>query len=245
MTEAGFGLTTYGLSFAAGSLSTLSPCVLPLIPILLGSAMAENKLASVALGAGLALSFATAGTILASLGQMFDISPNMLRMASAILLVTFGLLLLSVRLQQRFSYATIGIGNAGNNWAANFNPGGLHGQFMLGLLLGIAWSPCVGPTLGVAIGLASQGQQLFQVALVMLLFGLGAALPIIALGMLSRQGIQKFRGKLLLFGARGKQALGALMLVLGILMLTGADKLLETKIVAVTPEWLVRLTTSL
>ena len=46
--------------FAAGSLSTLSPCVLPLIPILPGSAMAENKLASVPLGFGLALSFASA-----------------------------------------------------------------------------------------------------------------------------------------------------------------------------------------
>ncbi len=205
--------------------------------------MAENKLASVALGAGLALSFATAGTILASLGQMFNIAPDALRMVSAILLILFGLMLLSTRLQQRFSYATIGIGNAGNNWAATFNPEGLRGQFMLGLLLGIAWSPCVGPTLGVAIGLASQGQQLTQVALVMLLFGLGAALPIIALGMLSRQGIQKFRGELLLIGGRGKQLLGLFMLVLGILMLTGADKYLEAKVVAITPEWLVRLTT--
>lgn len=243
MTETGFGLATYGLSFAAGGLSTLSPCVLPLIPILLGSAMAENKLAPVALGAGLALSFATAGTVLASLGQMFDIAPGILRMGSATLLIVFGLMLLSGWLQQRFAYATMGIGNTGNHWAANFNPEGLRGQFMLGLLLGVAWSPCVGPTLGVAIGLASQGQQLTQVALVMLLFGLGAAFPIIGLGMLSRQGMQKFRGKLLLLGGKGKQLLGMLMLALGVMMLTDTDKLVEAGLLEVAPEWLIRLTT--
>jgi hypothetical protein len=77
----------------------------------------------------------------------------------------------------------------------------------------------------------------------MLLFGLGAALPIIGLGMLSRQGIQKFRGKLLLLGGRGKQVLGTLMLALGVLMLSGTDKLVEAGLVEVTPEWLVRLTT--
>ena len=237
------GLATYGLSFAAGGLSTLSPCVLPLIPILLGSAMAENKLAPMALGSGLALSFAVTGTALASLWQVFDIDPGILRMGSAILLIVFGLMLLSARLQQRFASATTGIGNAGNTLAASLNPEGLRGQFMLGLLLGIAWSPCVGPTLGVAIGLASQGQQLAQVALVMLLFGLGAALPIIGLGMLSRQGMQKFRGKLLLLGGKGKQLLGMLVLALGIMMLTGTDKLVEAALLELAPEWLVWLTT--
>lgn len=237
------GLATYGLSFAAGGLSTLSPCVLPLIPILLGSAIAGSKLAPMALGSGLALSFATTGTALASLGQVFGFDPDTLRIVSAFLLVAFGLLLLSARLQQRFATATTGIGNAGNHWAANFNPEGLRGQFMLGLLLGVAWSPCVGPTLGVAIGLASQGQQLSQVVLVMLMFGLGAALPIIGLGMLSRKGMQKFRGKLLLLGGKGKQLLGMLMLALGIMMLTGTDKLVEAGLLEVAPEWLVRLTT--
>lgn len=239
------GLVSYGLSFAAGGLSTLSPCVLPLIPILLGSALAGNRLAPLALGTGLALSFAITGTLLASMGQLFDFDPDVLHVISAALLVAFGLVLLSARLQQRFASATTGVGNIGNNWAASFNPEGLHGQFMLGLLLGVAWSPCVGPTLGVAIGLASQGQQIAQVALVMLLFGLGAALPIIGLGMLSRQGMQKFRGKLLMLGGKGKQVLGMLMLALGVMMLTGADKLVEAGLVNMTPEWLLRISTTI
>lgn len=243
MAAAELGLASYGLSFVAGGLSTLAPCVLPLIPILLGSAIARSKFAPMALGSGLALSFAITGTALASLGQVFGFDPDTLHMISALLLIAFGLMLLSTRLQQRFAAATSGVGNAGNTLAASLNPEGLRGQFMLGLLLGVAWSPCVGPTLGAAIGLASQGQQLAQVTLVMLLFGLGAALPIIGLGMLSRQGIQKIPGKLLLFGEKGKQLLGLLMLSLGVMMLTGADKLVEAGLVEVTPEWLVRLTT--
>jgi cytochrome c-type biogenesis protein len=243
MASTELGLATYGLSFAAGNLSTLSPCVLPLIPILLGSALATSRLAPIALGSGLALSFALTGTALASLARLFDFDPDKLHFVSATLLVIFGLMLLSRKMQQRFASATTGVGSAGNNWAANINPEGLRGQFVLGLLLGIAWSPCVGPTLGVAIGLASQGQQLIQVALVMILFGLGAALPIIGIGLLSRQGMQSLRGKLQLLCGKGKQVLGMLMLALGIMMLTGMEKIIEADLVDMTPEWLIRLTT--
>ncbi len=243
MAASQIGLATYGLSFAAGGLSTLSPCVLPLVPILLGGAIAGSRLAPLALGTGLALSFATTGTLLASLGHVFGLDSDVLHEISAGLLVLFGLVLLSARLQQRFASAASGIGNAGNHWAGRFSPEGLAGQFALGLLLGVAWSPCAGPTLGIAIGLASQGQQLAQVSLVMALFGLGAASPIIGLGMLSRQGMQRFRGNLLMMGGRGKYALGAFMLALGVMMLTGMDKVAEAGLADITPEWLVRITT--
>lgn len=237
------GLATYGLSYVAGILSTLSPCVLPLIPILVGTAMTGHRLGPLALGGGLALSFATTGTLLASLGNVFDFDPNILRLFSAWLLVIFGLILLSSWLQQRFAAATAGIGGAGNNWIASFNMTGLTGQFILGLLLGLAWSPCVGPTLGVAIGLASQGQQLLQVGLTMLLFGLGASTPIVILGMLSREGMQRVRGKMASIGSNGKKILGIIMLILGVLIISGLDKNLEAAFLNIAPDWLVKLTT--
>ena len=239
------GLATYGLAFVAGNLSTLSPCVLPLIPILVGTAMNGHRLGPLALGGGLALSFATTGTLLASLGNVFDFNPDILRIFSAWLLVAFGLILLSSWLQQRFAAATAGLGSAGNNWIANFNMAGLRGQFMLGLLLGLAWSPCVGPTLGVAIGLASQGQQLAQVALTMLLFGLGASLPIVVLGMLSREAMQRVRGKMASIGNTGKKILGGIMLVLGVLIISGLDKHLEAALLNISPDWLIRLSTTI
>lgn len=245
MAAAELGLATYGLSFVAGNLSTLSPCVLPLIPILVGTALTGHRLGPLALGGGLALSFATTGTLLASLGNAFDFDPNILRLFSAWLLVAFGLVMLSSWLQQRFAAATAGLSSAGNNRIANFNMAGLRGQFMLGLLLGLAWSPCVGPTLGVAIGLASQGQQLAQVSFTMLLFGLGASLPIVVLGLLSREGMQRARGKMATIGNTGKKVMGGIMLVLGMLIISGLDKQLEIAVLNIAPDWLVRLTTSI
>jgi len=242
--SAELGIATYGLAFVAGNLSTLSPCVLPLIPILVGTAMTGHRLGPLALGGGLALSFATTGTVLASLGNIFDFNPDILRFVSAWLLIAFGLILLSSWLQQRFATATAGIGSKGNNWIAGFNISGLRGQFMLGLLLGLAWSPCVGPTLGVAIGLASQGKQLLQVAFTMLLFGLGASLPIVILGMLSREGMQRARGKMVSIGNTGKKIFGAIMLALGLLIVSGFDKHLEAAVLNIAPDWIIKLSTT-
>jgi cytochrome c biogenesis protein CcdA len=122
---------------------------------------------------------------------------------------------------------------------------GLSGQFVLGLLLGVVWSPCVGPTLGAAITLASQGERLTQVALVMALFGLGAGLPLVALGAISRQAIVRYRGRLLAAGRHGKKLLGGMMLILGVFILTGADKRVESWILDVAPAWLTQLGTRL
>jgi cytochrome c biogenesis protein CcdA len=120
---------------------------------------------------------------------------------------------------------------------------GLSGQFGVGVLLGAVWSPCVGPTLGAAAVLASQGKDLGQVAATMLAFGIGAALPLLVLGMLSRQMMLNLRGKMMSAGGPLKAALGILLVVVGLLVVTGLDKRAEAAIVDATPEWLTRLTT--
>jgi cytochrome c biogenesis protein CcdA len=240
-----FGLASYSLAFAAGGLSTLSPCVLPLVPILLATAVAAHRLGPYALAVGLALSFTVVGVFIASLGTAAGIDQGVFRQIAAILLITFGVVLLSSRLQERFAMATSGISGAGNSLLARASLDGFSGQFILGLLLGIVWSPCVGPTLGAAVTLASQGQSLGQVTLMMALFGIGAGIPLIALGLVSRGAMAKVRGKMLAAGKIGKQTLGGVMLLLGFLILSGVDKLFEAWVLQAAPEWLVRLTTSL
>ncbi len=232
---------SYGLSFLAGALSTLSPCVLPLVPILLGSAASTHRLGQVVLVGGLMLSFAVIGVGLGSLGGSIGLEQDTLRAAGGVLLIAFGGVLFSSVLQERFSAAMSQLG-MGHGLLARFNLGGLHGQFVLGLLLGIVWSPCVGPTLGVAITLASQGQALAQVAAVMLIFSLGAAAPLLAIGMLSRQAVGKWRGRMMEAGQKARKVFGAALLLIGILVLSGADKAFETWAVSVMPDWLVILT---
>lgn len=240
-----FGLGAYGLSFAAGGLSILSPCVLPLVPILLGTAVTAHRLGPIALAAGLTLSFTLVGVVVASVGAALGLDPLLFRAGAASLLIAFGIVLLSPRLQERFALATSGVSGAGQGLLAKLTLDGLPGQFVLGLLLGIVWSPCVGPTLGAAVTLASQGQSLDQVSLLMALFGLGAGLPLVALGFVSRQALARFRGRLIVAGKVGKQALGSIMLVLGAAILTGADKAFEAWAVQASPPWLIELTTSI
>src|ERR1700757_3649235 len=109
-----FTLATFGLSLAAGSLSTLSPCVLPIIPILLATAVAAHRFGPFALAAGLALSFTIVGVVVASAGAAVGLDQALLRDVGAALLILFGLVLLSTRLQERFAGATSGLSGIGH-----------------------------------------------------------------------------------------------------------------------------------
>lgn len=236
-------ITTYGLSFIAGVLSILSPCVLPLVPIIVGTALNTHRFGPYALALGLAISFTVIGVFLATLGDALDIDQELFREVAAWLLMLFGVVLLSTRLQAGFANITSGLGGSGQQLLDKVSTDSLLGQFGLGLVLGIIWSPCVGPILGATVTLASQGQQLGQVVIVMAIFGLGAGLPLILLGMLSRQVMMNIRGKLFAAGKLGKQVLGGVMLLIGIMILTGLDKQLESFLVAISPDWLITLST--
>lgn len=238
-----FGLGSYGFGFLAGLLSTLSPCVLPIIPILLGSATNAHPKAPLALAGGLAISYAIIGTGLAWAGSALNLDASIFRNFGAAILGLLGLVLLSGNLQQRFAAATSGVGDAGNSLISRVQLDGLLGQFAIGLVLGIVWSPCVGPTLGAAVVLASQGSQLPQVALLMGIFGVGAALPLVALAYVSRSAMMKMRGQLMQAGKAGKSILGVIMIALSVTILSGADKPVEAWLVDQSPAWLTRLTT--
>jgi cytochrome c biogenesis protein CcdA len=93
--------------------------------------------------------------------------------------------------------------------------------------------------------MAARGENLGAVALTMLAFGLGAALPLLALGSVSRATLAKWRGGLMAAGQRAKMGLGVLLAGLAVLMLTGMDRRLESWLVDHSPEWLTRLTTSI
>jgi cytochrome c biogenesis protein CcdA len=238
-----FGAGTYGLGILAGALSTLSPCVLPLVPVLLAAAVNAHRWGAFALGCGLALSFTLVGIFLATLGASLGLDPATFRVAAAVILAFFGLILITPKLQDLFAAAAGSLSNSGSHVLARMTLDGFTGQFIVGLVLGVVWSPCVGPTLGAATTLASQGRDLQQIALLMLLFGLGAAAPLVLLGFVSRASLMKVRGRLLNAGKIGKRLLGTIMLALGVLIATGADKSLEARILDGTPEWLTALTT--
>lgn len=227
----------------AGILSTLSPCVLPLLPLVLGAAVSEHRFGPVVLAAGLAVSFVTIGLFVATVGFSIGLDADVFRGLAALLLLAIGLVLLVPQLQARVAVAGGIVSNWSHDRFGGAGPTGLKGQFAVGLLLGAVWSPCVGPTLGAASVLAAQGKDLGQVATVMAAFGVGAALPLLLLGLVSQDVMLRWRDRLARAGQGGKTLLGALLFAVALLSLTGIDRKLEALLVDLSPTWLTQLTT--
>jgi cytochrome c-type biogenesis protein len=234
---------TLGLAYLAGVLSTLSPCVLPLLPLVLGAAASAHRLGPLALALGLASSFVVVGLFVATIGFSISVDADVFRTVAAALMILVGAVLIVPLFASRLALAAGPMSDWAGQRLAGLSGGGLAGQFGVGVLLGVAWSPCVGPTLGAASLLASQAKDLPQVAATMLLFGLGASSPLLAVGMLSREMISKARDRLLSAGQHLKGALGIAFVVIGALIVTGADKKIETVLVEASPQWLTDLTT--
>ena len=234
---------TLGLALLAGLLSVLSPCVLPLLPIVLGAAASEHRGGPFALAAGVALAFVAIGLFIATIGFAIGLDGDTFRTAAAILMIAVGVLLAAPSLQARLAAA----GGPISNWADQrinaVRPRGLGGQFGIGLLLGAVWSPCVGPTLGAASVLAAQGSSLGRVGLTMLAFGIGAAAPLVVIGLASRQALARWRKALIAGGKTAKIALGLLLVAFGIMIVSGLDRKVETALVDASPQWLTDLTT--
>lgn len=231
------------VAFIAGTLSILSPCVLPIIPIVFGVAASENRFGPVTLAAGLSISFVAAGLFIATIGYSIGLNGDVLRYIAAVLIVAMGAALLVPSLQARLALSSVPIASWTDRKFGQVRRGGPLGQFAIGVLLGVVWSPCVGPTLGAASLLAAQGRDLPQVTLTMFAFGVGAAIPLLALGFLSRDVVQRWRQQILSAGQNLKATLGIGLIAVGLLVLVGLDKRVETALVDVSPQWLTNLTT--
>ena len=231
------------LSFLAGSLTTLSPCVLPILPIVLLGALDQHRFGPLALAGGMVASFLLLALAVYGAGSTLDLSSDTVRNAGAVLLLFFGALLLSAKLKAGFA-------NAGATWAAPLNrlleritPSGLQGQFLLGALLGAVWSPCSGPTLGSALTLAAQSDTLPRAAIIMLFFGAGATAPMLVLAYGSRQTLKSRRALFAKLGRIAMPVMGAVLVAAGVFVLSGLDRVVETAVTNAMPEWLVTLTT--
>ena len=236
---------TLGAAAVAGLLTVLSPCVLPILPIVFGAAASRHRLAPAALAAGVALAFVSVGLLLATSGAVLGLGDTLFHKLAGGLLVAFGVAMLTPRLQT----AVESLLSPVSSWAASRSAGleqrGLWGQAGLGVLLGAIWSPCVGPTLGAATLLASQGRDVGDAAATMSVFGLGAAAPLLLIGAASRGALQRWRGGLSRAEHWLRRLLAGGMILAGILAVSGLDKVIEAALVQASPEWLTQLTSAI
>jgi len=232
------------LAYAAGALTILSPCVLPLVPIVLTSAAQKHRFGPLALAAGLVVSFTVTGFAVATVGEQLGVDSDAVRLVGAVMLGLIGLVLIVPHFQRATERLAAPLASWAGKRQAGLERFGLAGQAAIGVLLGLVWSPCVGPTLGAATVLAAQGENLGEVAFVMAAFGLGIASVLLVLALAARSALARWRGRLMNAGNGGKKALGGMLIAVGLLIFTNTDRLIEGLILSASPEWLISLTTS-
>ena len=205
-------------AYLAGVLTLINPCVLPVLPIVLVGALNANRAGPFALAAGMSVSFVIFGVLVTAFGAGIGLTQDRLAQIGAVMMIAFGLILVVPMFAQRFEMATAGMAAGADARMNTLNSSSLNGQFLGGLLLGTVWSPCIGPTLGGAIALASQGENLGYVTLIMCAFALGVSTLIIGLGLGAREAIRARATALRGLAERSKPIIGATFIAVGLML---------------------------
>lgn len=246
----GVSVATMELLFGyfAGLLTLINPCVLPVLPIVLAGAINANRFGPVALAAGMSVSFVALGLGISIFGRAIGLDAEYIAQAGAVLMIGFGLVLLVPRLNALFSTATSGFAAQADGLdrrIARGHPSGeLRGQFLGGALLGAVWSPCVGPTLGGAISLASQGQSVAWAGAIMVAFSAGVSTVILALGYGARSALQRRQAVMRRIAQRSKPIMGVVFIAVGTMILLRWHHIVEGWLLDVLPYWLTDFSVS-
>lgn len=231
--------------YAAGLLTLINPCVLPILPIILASSVQTNRHGPLAVAAGMSMSFVVLGMLVTVAGRSLGISENAVVNTGAVLMIGFGLVLLVPQFSARFATATAGFSAGADGAIDTIDQSGLRGQFLTGALMGAVWSPCIGPTLGAAIGLASQGESLMLAAGVMLFFAFGVSTIILVLGYGARSVIVKRQAWMRAVAEKSRPVMGTVFVVVGLGILFKVQHYIEGWAVNALPDWLIDLSVSL
>ncbi len=194
------------------------------------------------MGLGMMLSFAGIGVVLGALGPALGIDADTIRIAGAAMLIAFALVMLVPALGDRFSRWMLPIASAANAASTRLDGGSLLSAAALGAVLGLVWSPCSGPLLGSALTLVASEGGALRGGVVLALFGLGAAIPLVAVAYASRSGFMRARDWILARIERVRRGFAVLLGGMGVAILTGADKWVEARVLAWLPDAWVNLT---
>lgn len=233
------------LALTAGGLTALSPCVFPLLPLVVGGSLQGHRAGPLAMGLGMTLSFALIGLLLGLASPALGIDGDAVRTAGGWLLLLLGAVMLVPALNERFTHLMTPLANSAAGLSAGLNAGSLGGAVLLGGLLGLVWSPCSGPLLAAALTLVASEGGALRGTLILGTFGQGAATPLVLAAYASRAGFARTRGWVLGHAQAMKNGFGILLVLLGIAILMGWDKRFEALILPLLPDAWVNLTVAI
>ncbi|MGX9355774.1 cytochrome c biogenesis CcdA family protein [Roseobacteraceae bacterium S113] len=233
------------LAYAAGLLTLINPCVVPVLPIVLASATQAGRAGPALLALGMSLSFVALGLSVTAFGHLIGLNADGLARIGALVMVGFGAVLLVPRLSAAFSTATAGMAASADSTMMQMDASSPRSQLLGGALLGAVWSPCIGPTLGSAISLASQGESLLRAGVIMTFFAAGVATLILGLGYGARGLLQRRRALFQRIATASRPILGATFVIVGLSLYFGLHHVIELWALENLPVWLVDLSVSI
>lgn len=228
-------LITAGFAFCAGVITVLSPCVLPLLPVIFATAAQDGRARPAGVMLGFIGSFTLATLTLSYLVRSLGLSPDLNRLLASAILVLLGLVLAVPALHRTFERTASGA-LARLPVASGGTQVGFAGGIAVGAGLGLAWSPCVGPIMASVITLALNQQVDLGAVVVTLAFALGTAITMAAVMF----GGRKLVGRLRWFqthGARLQQIQGVVLVLTGLAIFLGADRAIQVALLEWFPGW--------
>lgn len=229
---------TFFWAFVAGLLTLINPCVLPLLPLVIASALQQSRYGPLALAFGLVISFTAVGVLVSAFGHLIGLTPERLNQIAAFLMLFFGAVLLIPAASDLFSRLVTPLAGSANSQIDSVKATGVSGQFAVGLLLGAVWSPCIGPTLGGAIGLAASGEGLLQAAVTMVFFGLGVSVVLLALAYGSREVVTGRRNTMMKALPWARPLMGVVLILVGLALLFRVNHMIDIWLLDRMPVWL-------
>jgi cytochrome c biogenesis protein CcdA len=238
-----------GLALIAGFLSTLQPCVLPLIPIVLGGAVYRNKFAPLYIGSGMVLFYTLLGAVTGFIEPFFGVEPAEFKTIGAWMMIASGFILLAPHIFSGVGalYSGVLAKLARSSQSLSFESPAAC--LLLGAMLSLIWAPCAGPMLASALTLLTAGvmgetqthsmQSTIHGSVLLGIYGVGAAAPLVILAYVTRVGFARWRNRLLTAQGLMTKVLGISFLVFGLLVLSGLMKSVEIFILSMLPDsWL-------
>lgn len=223
---------TVGLAFLAGVITVLSPCVLPLLPVILAGAAQGGRRRPVGLIVGFVGTFTAVTLTLSTLARSLGVSPDINRIVAGIVLILLGLVLVIPRFHLTFERLAGSLASRAPTSAGT----GFGGGLVIGAGLGLAWSPCVGPIMASVITLALNQQVNAAAVAVTLAFSLGTALPMAAIMLGGRRLVQRL-GWFQHHAEAIQRVLGIVVVLVGVGILAGWDRQIQILLLTWFPGW--------
>lgn len=219
-------MTQFLFALLAGAVTIAGPCILPLLPIILGTSTTRaHRARPLFIILGFILSFTIFALIFAVFGSLVGISPDTFRVIAAIVIGFFGFILLFPKLQEGL-FAKL------QPLLTKITPrtdpanAGLWSGFLLGASLGLVWTPCAGPVLGSILTLVAAKQNLAQAGALLFAYALGAAIPMLAIAYGGQYATEKVRA-ISRYAVAIQRVFGAIIILVAIGLLTGADRTVQ------------------